>query len=40
MYGVDNVISVEVKKDGVFLYFSEAGNAKGNDHLNKTNDIK
>lgn len=35
MYGADNVISAEVKKDGAFLYFDEIGNAKENDHLNK-----
>lgn len=35
MYGADNVISAEVKKDGAFLYFEEIGNAKENDHLNK-----
>lgn len=35
MYGADNVISAEVKKDGAFLYFDEIGNAKEADHLNK-----
>lgn len=35
MYGADNVISAEVKKDGAFLYFEETGNAKESDHLNK-----
>jgi len=35
IYGADNVISAEVKKDGAFLYFDEIGNAKENDHLNK-----
>ena len=35
MYGADNVISAEVKKDGAFLYFEETGNAKENDHLTK-----
>lgn len=35
MYGADNVISAEVKKDGAFLYFAETGNAKESDHLNK-----
>ena len=35
MYGAENVISAEVKKDGAFLYFAETGNAKESDHLNK-----
>ena len=35
LYGTDNVISAEVKKDGAFLYFEEIGNAKETDHLNK-----
>ena len=35
MYGADNVISAEVKKDGAFLYFEEMGNAKEADHFKK-----
>lgn len=33
MYGADNVISAEVKKDGTLLYFEEIGNAKEDDHM-------
>ena len=35
LYGTDNVISAEIKKDGAFLFFDEIGNAKEADHLNK-----
>lgn len=35
VYGADNVISAEVKKDGAFLCFEEIGNTKENDHLTK-----
>lgn len=35
MYGADNVISAEVKKDEAFLYLEEMGNAKESDHLTK-----
>ena len=35
MYGADNVISAEIKKDGAFLHLVEIGTAKETEHFKK-----